>query len=141
VAARAVRILSNGASPCGVRPGTPRSSGFRRPCIWAFLNSLRRRLFKQPVDFLLDTRQPLPLIVQNNYEFMEPRGRAQYSFSGEVLKPLCLVWVRQPFRLLNPAFANCSNRLWKGLPVGLHPGFWLRVEIGVNGETSTCSLA
>ena len=30
---------------CGVPPSTPHSSGFREPCIWAFLSSLKEIIF------------------------------------------------------------------------------------------------
>jgi hypothetical protein len=46
--AKPSRILSNGASRCGVRPGTPHFSGFRVPCIWAFLSILNKNDFSEP---------------------------------------------------------------------------------------------
>jgi hypothetical protein len=30
---------------CSVHPSTPHSSGFRAPCIWAFLSSLKKIIF------------------------------------------------------------------------------------------------
>jgi hypothetical protein len=42
---KAVRNLSNGASRCGVHSSTPHFSGFRVPCIRAFLISLQKMTF------------------------------------------------------------------------------------------------
>jgi hypothetical protein len=33
-------------SPFNVPESTPHGSGFRGPCIWAFLNSLQKRFFR-----------------------------------------------------------------------------------------------
>ncbi len=41
-------FLSNGVSRCDVQVSTPHSSGFREPCIWAFLTNLKNQsLFGQ----------------------------------------------------------------------------------------------
>ena len=40
-----VCFLSNRASHCGVHPSTPHSSGFRAPCVWAFLISPKKLTF------------------------------------------------------------------------------------------------
>jgi len=51
MAAKTTKILSNRASPCGVQPSTPHSSGFRLPAHSRFgegRGALHLALFEQP---------------------------------------------------------------------------------------------